>query len=151
MSAGLDLLEPADVAEVMRLERGEGYEGLVGRWEADEHGAEMAKPTSRYVGFRNPAGGLDGFVMFQELDQPVALLRRIAVTAPGQGVGGRLLHAAVDWAFAQGPYSGVRLQVRDVNARARRAYEREGFAFTGNDEGDHLEMLAAHAAWEARS
>lgn len=143
-------LSPDDIAEIMRLERGEGYEGLVGRWEAEEHRAEMSKVTSGYVGFRNPAGGLDGFVMFQELDRPVALLRRIAVGTPGQGVGGRLLQAAVSWAFAQSPYTGVRLQVRDINARARRAYEREGFAFTGNDEGDHLEMLVNRTAWEAR-
>lgn len=146
----LAFLSPDDIAEIMRLERGEGYEGLVGRWEAEEHRAEMTKATSRYVGFRNTAGGLDGFVMFQELDLRVALLRRIAVGAPGQGVGGRLLRAAVSWALAQGPYTGVRLQVRDINARARRAYEREGFAFTGNDEGDHLEMLVTRTAWEAR-
>ncbi len=147
----LTRLAPDDIAEIMRLERGEGYEGLVGRWEAQEHAAEMARPVSRYVGFRNAASGLDGFVMFQELDLPVALLRRIAVTAPGQGIGGRLLRSAVSWALGQGPYTGVRLQVRDINARARRAYEREGFLFTGNDEGDHLEMLVTRTAWEARS
>ena len=144
-------LAPGDLAEIMRLERGEGYEGLVGRWEAEAHRAEMETPTSHYVGFRNATGGLNGFVMFQELDLPVALLRRIAVTAPGQGIGGRLLQASVSWALGHGPYTGVRLQVRDINARARRAYEREGFMFTGNDEGDHLEMLVTRTAWEARS
>jgi hypothetical protein len=38
-----------------------------------------------------------------------------------------------------------------VTALSRRAYEREGFVFTGNDEGDHLEMLVTRTAWEARS
>ncbi len=146
----LAVLAPDDIAEIMRLERGEGYEGLVGRWEAEAHRAEMANFASRYVGFRSAAGGLDGFVMFQELDLPVALLRRIAVGTPGQGIGGRLLQAAVSWALAHGPYSGVRLQVRDINARARRAYEREGFVLTGKVEGDHLEMLVTRQAWEAR-
>lgn len=147
---GLAPLSVDDIAEIMRLERGEGFEGLVGRWEAEAHRAEMANPASRYVGFRNLSGGLDGFVMFQELDLPVALLRRIAVGTPGQGVGGRLLRAAVSFALAQGPYAGVRLQVRDINARARRAYEREGFALTGSGVGDHLEMLVTRNAWEAR-
>ena len=66
----------------MRLERRPGYEAFVGRWEAQEHAAEMASPAARYFGLRDGAA-LRGFVILQELDRPVALLRRIAVASCG--------------------------------------------------------------------
>ena len=39
----LSPLTPADIAEVMRIERLPGYEATVGRFEADEHAAQMAR------------------------------------------------------------------------------------------------------------
>ena len=55
-------------------------------------------------------------------------LGMIAVTADveGRGVGAALLHAAEDWARAQG-YAVLTLNVFERNVRAREAYERAGF------------------------
>src|ERR671921_716212 len=48
----LSPLMQADIPEVMRLERLPGYDAFIGRWEADEHAAEMASPDARYFGVR---------------------------------------------------------------------------------------------------
>ncbi|HEX7944278.1 MAG TPA: hypothetical protein VF495_06410 [Phenylobacterium sp.] len=39
----LSPLTPADIPEVMRIERLPGYEASVGRFEADEHAEQMAR------------------------------------------------------------------------------------------------------------
>ena len=144
-------LTPADIPEIMRLERRPGYEAFVGRWEADEHAAEMASPLARYFGLRD-GDRLAGFVMLQELDQPVVLLRRIAVDTVSQGVGGRLLRGVMDWVFRETAAEGLRLDVLPANARARRAYAREGF----EDDGEavihglpHVLMSIPRARWAA--
>jgi GNAT superfamily N-acetyltransferase len=56
-------------------------------------------------------------------------LGMIAVTeaAEGRGVGAALLRAAEEWTRAQG-YCTLTLNVFEGNARARRVYERAGFA-----------------------
>jgi RimJ/RimL family protein N-acetyltransferase len=119
-----------DIPEVMRIERLPGYDAFVGRFEADEHAAEMASPNARYFGERS-AQGLRGFVILQELDRPVVLLRRIAVDGVSQGTGGRLVRGVMDWVFQTTPAEGLRLDVLPANARARRTYAREGFTEDG--------------------
>jgi RimJ/RimL family protein N-acetyltransferase len=127
----LSPLTPADISEIMRLERGPGYEELVGRWDAEEHAAEMASPLARYFGLREGVG-LAGFVMLQELDHPTVLLRRIAVSEPGRGTGGILLRGVIDWVFGETDAEGLRLDVLPHNARAQRAYGREGLEAYGD-------------------
>ena len=43
----IDGATPADIPALMAIERGDGFEHLVGRWPAEEHAAEMALPGSR--------------------------------------------------------------------------------------------------------
>jgi RimJ/RimL family protein N-acetyltransferase len=144
-------LSPDDIAEVMRIERLPGYDAFVGRWEAEEHAAEMASPQARYFGLRSP-GGLEGFAILQELDTPSVLLRRIAVEGVSRGVGGRLLQGVMDWVFHETAAEALRLDVLPENARARRAYGREGF----RDDGEavihglpHILMSIPRGRWTA--
>jgi predicted GNAT family N-acyltransferase len=133
----------------MRIERLPGYDAFVGRWEADEHAAEMASRLARYFGLRADAG-LEGFVILQEMDQPTVLLRRIAVDGVSRGVGGRLLQGVMDWVFRETPAEGLRLDVVPANARARRAYAREGFAEDGEaviHGVPHILMSIPRARW----
>lgn len=144
----LSHLSPADIAEVMRIERLPGYDAFIGRFEADEHAAQMASPDARYFGLRNGAG-LDGFVILQEFRQPTVLLRRIAVAEPGGGRGTALLRAIMDWVFEETPAEALKLDVALGNPRARHVYEREGFAQYDVDEV-HYFLKIPRERWTAR-
>lgn len=129
----LSPLTPADIPEVMRIERIPGYEHVVGRFDADEHAAQMAAPDVRYVGLRE-GDGLAGFVILQAFDQPTVLLRRIAVSQVETGVGTRLVRAVMDWVFETTSAQAMKLDVALGNARAKHVYEREGFRQYAEDE-----------------
>lgn len=133
----LSPLTPADIPEVMRIERTPGYDAVVGRFDAEEHAAQMASPAVRYVGMRD-GGGLAGFVILQQFDQPTVLLRRIAVSQVERGVGTRLVRAVMDWVFQATPAAALRLEVSVGNPRARHVYEREGFRQYDADAVHHL-------------
>ncbi|MFN3582397.1 GNAT family N-acetyltransferase [Phenylobacterium sp.] len=141
----LSPLTPADIAEVMRIERLPGYDAFIGRFEADGHAAQMASPDARYFGLRNGAG-LDGFVILQEVRQPTVLLRRIAVAEPGGGRGTALLRAIMDWVFEETPAEALKLDVAVGNPRARHVYEREGFAQYAVDDVHHF-LKIPRARW----
>lgn len=133
----LSPLTPADIPEVMRIERTPGYDAVVGRFDAEEHTAQMALPTVRYVGIRD-GDGLAGFVILQEFDQPTVLLRRIAVSHVEKGVGTRLVRGVLDWVFQTTSAVAMRLDVAVGNPRARHVYEREGFRQYDADTVHHL-------------
>ncbi len=132
MEIGIERATRADIPGLMALERGEGFDRLVGRWSAEQHAAEMALPGSRYLVARSAARPA-GFVLLQELDDPhgCATLRRIAVGRPGEGLGARLLAAAQDEAFGVERVHRLQLRVYPENERARRAYRTAGFAEEG--------------------
>lgn len=129
----LSPLTPADIPEVVRLERLPGYDAFIGRFEAEEHAAQFASPEARYFGLRDGAR-LAGFVILQEFTAPTILLRRIAVAEPGGGRGTALLRQVMDWVFQETPAEALKLDVALGNARAKHVYEREGFAQYDVDE-----------------
>lgn len=141
--ADLVSLTPADVSEVMRIERLPGYDAFIGNFTAEEHAAELASPDARYLGYRRGAG-LAGFVIVQDFTAPTVLLRRIAVDEIGQGTGSALFRAAVDWIFASTGAEAVKLHVRPENHRARHIYLRAGFTRHGDDPAsEHLSVSRA--------
>jgi RimJ/RimL family protein N-acetyltransferase len=143
----LSRLSPADIPEVMRIERMPGYEATVGRFEADEHARQMASGNVRYVGLRDGAG-LAGFVILQELDQPTVLLRRIAVSLQDGGVGSWLVGAVMDWVFGETDAEGLKLDVALNNPRGRFVYERQGFEQYDADD-THYFMRIPRERWRA--
>jgi RimJ/RimL family protein N-acetyltransferase len=128
----------ADIPSIMALERGEGFEPLVGRWEAAAHAAEMDRSDSRY--FIAEANEPLGFVMLQDLGERHGnvLLRRIAVAKPGAGVGQALLRHAAAFVFAQPTPHRLYLRAHAGNARAIAAYVRAGFMQEGVEREGHL-------------
>lgn len=126
-------LNPADIPEVMRIERMPGYDAVVGRFTAEEHAEQFASPDARYFGLRE-GSRLLGFVMMQEIRAPTVLLRRIAVGEPERGIGTRLVRGVMDWAFGTTAAEAMKLDVHLQNPRARHVYEREGFAQYDADE-----------------
>lgn len=138
------LATEADIPLLMELERMPGFDRLVGRWSAEEHAAEMAKPSARYFLMRDDAGEPVGFVMIQGLGDvhKKAHLRRIAVARPGSGTGPRLMSAVLDWLYANTDVNRIDLDVYVENERAKRSYEKCGFQVEGrlrdfHRDGDH--------------
>jgi len=143
----LSALTPADIPEVMRIERMPGYEATVGRFEAEEHAEQMARADVRYVGLRE-GDGLAGFVILQDYDQPTVLLRRIAVSQQDGGIGSWLVGAVMDRVFETTPAEALRLEVALNNPRGRFVYERQGFEVYGED-GVHHFLKVPRERWRA--
>lgn len=144
----LRVASPADIQAIMALERMPGFEALVGRWSDGEHAAEMAKDSALYL-VAEENEGVVGFAMIQGLGDPhrKAHLRRIAVARPGEGLGTRLLNAVLDWLYANTDVNRIDLDVHVANGRARRSYEKAGFALEGrlrdfhrNGDGSYGDM-----------
>ena len=144
-AATLERLDASAIADVMRIESIPAYAGLIGTFSHAKHEAEMASSDSRYLGYRAGAD-LAGFAILQEFRQPVIRLRRIAVAAPGEGVGTTFLRALMDWVFETTPAAGLRLHVRAENARARSVYLREGFGDNSSDATGYR-MSIARERW----
>jgi RimJ/RimL family protein N-acetyltransferase len=125
-----------DLPFIMATERLEGYGALVGRWEEPRHRAAFLDGSHAYfIGFDGTQP--IGFVMLRFWDSPerITLVRRVAVTRPGEGHGRKLLAAVVERAFRY--TSAYRLQIGlfPENLRARRAYEAVGFVAEGISRG----------------
>ncbi len=129
----IDAATARDIPAIMRLERGAGFEHLVGRWSAEQHAAEMALPGSHYLLAQEAEGRTRGFLLLQRLDDPdlCAHLRRIAVAQPGEGLGTVLLEAALTHVFGTTHAHRFQLHVYVDNERARRVYARAGFIEDG--------------------
>jgi len=119
----------ADIPFLMATERGEGYDRLVGRWDADQHARTLADPLSAvFVDIE-----ADGFVICAGLDDPHSgiCLKRIAVGQPGRGQGRRLIAQVIDWAFESRQAPRIWLDVLGHNERAQKTYLALGFQVEG--------------------
>jgi diamine N-acetyltransferase len=127
-------LRPArfdDLDAILAIERGEGFEILVGRSTRREHEDMLAGPRHAYfVGERK---GVEAFAILRDLDHPHGnlYLKRIAVARPGQGDGARFLSLLIDWAFANTKAHLFRLDCVDDNFRAQAMYAKLGFRRDG--------------------
>lgn len=147
----------ADIPFVMSVERLEGYDALVGRWDEARHHAALADPRHTY--FVGSDGGEPvGFAILRDWAAPerVTQVRRLAVRDPGRGHGRRLLRAVVDAVFAETDAHRVWLGTFPDNLRARRTYEALGFvpegisrgsAFFGGVQRDELIMAVLRTEW----
>lgn len=125
--------EPSDIAAIRAIEADPLYDGLVGRWTEERHLAEMALPSSLYFVLRDAGGEVAGFALIQNLGDSdrKCHLKRIAVREPGTGAGSTLLKGILDRLFTESDVNRIDLDVFVGNDRARRAYEKAGFAVEG--------------------
>lgn len=139
-----------DLPYIMATERQDGYDALVGRWSEDKHREAFADRRHAYF-----LGQIDdepiGFAILRDWasSERVTLVKRIAVSKPGRGLGRQLLGAVVERVFQETDAHRLWLGVFPENARARRAYEAVGFipegvardsAFFGGLHRDELIM-----------
>ena len=153
---------PADIPAIMEVERMPGFEDLVGRWSAEEHSAEMAKPSVRYFVLRR-GGGVDGFALLQGVGNPDGRvhLKRIAVRNAGSGDGTILLREVLRLLYTTTDTNRVDLDVHMHNERAKHVYEKAGFVTEGvlrefhrRPDGSFADMWfmsILRREWEARA
>ena len=119
-----------DIPFIMATERLPGNEGLVGRWERDEHERALADPGNAY--FIGTVDGIPvGFVIVQHWASAThrTLIRRIIATETGNRIGRQLLTKVVDTIFAETRADWLWLNVHPDNIRAQRCYSALGFNF----------------------
>ena len=129
----------SDVEAVMACERAPGYEETVGRWTREEHLAALGDDGNRYIVGCMADGAFAGFVILQNA-QPGSqdiLLRRIAVTTQGQGIGRALMQESFRLAFDGLGASTVFLRVYPANARGIALYGKVGMRQTGEIDAPH--------------
>lgn len=118
----------ADIPFLMRAERGEGYEALVGRSDEDEYREFLADPD-KAIFIAHSAGENLGFILLNDVgvsDNGVRM-RRVVALVPNRGVGSFLVPAVLDWIFANTSTHRVWLHTRPDNRRARHLYAKVGF------------------------
>jgi ribosomal protein S18 acetylase RimI-like enzyme len=122
----------SDIPAIMLIERVDGYARLVGRWDADQHAAEMENPSSRYLLARQRTETA-GFAMLRGVGSAnqCVQLKRIAVQNAGHGIGSRLLRSVLQVCFDDLAAHRVELFVFVDNERAYRAYLKTGFVEEG--------------------
>jgi ribosomal protein S18 acetylase RimI-like enzyme len=144
----------ADIPFIMATERLPGNEGLVGRWEREEHERALADRSNAYfIGAAN--GKPVGFVIVQRWasDGRATLIKRIIVADTGRKLGRELLSGVIDKIFSETNASLVWLNVFPHNARAQRSYSALGFhvedraKFPETGESKMLLMVLQRAEW----
>lgn len=147
----------ADIPFIMATERLPGNEGLVGRWQRDEHEQALADPGNAY--FIGKADGSPvGFVIVQHWasEDGATLIRRIIVADPAKKIGRALLSKVIDTIFAETNASRVWLNVFPHNERAQRAYAGIGFRFQdrakfpASGSNTSLLMVLQRAEWRQK-
>jgi RimJ/RimL family protein N-acetyltransferase len=130
---GLRPAQPADIPFIMATERIPGFEKLVGRWSQEDHLAALRAPGYAYFLGMNAAGERTAFAIIRDLNDAHGnvCLKRIAVPAPGKGIGGRFLGTIVHWVFAETDAYRLWLDVLPGNTRARHVYLSHGFVEEG--------------------
>jgi RimJ/RimL family protein N-acetyltransferase len=161
MSEPVDLRRGAsdDIPFIMRTERLDGYEALVGRWDEARHRSAFA--DQRYAYFIAEVTGCPvGFALLRDWASPdrVTLVQRVAVSEPGRGIGKAMMRALVDTAFLQTAVHRLWIGCFPENLRARRTYEAVGFvaegiargsAFFHGEQRDELILSQLRPDWEA--
>jgi RimJ/RimL family protein N-acetyltransferase len=122
----------ADIPVIMTLERIDGYERFVGRWEHEQHSAEMKNPASKYLVARDN-GEIVAFAILQGLTTPNRSIRlkRIIARNPERGTGSKFLRSVLDVCFNELAAHRVDLFCHLNNERARRVYANIGFTEEG--------------------
>jgi len=124
---------PADIPFVMAVERIPGHDAFINLWAEEEHAASIAGPDHAYLIADGPDGRPAGFAILSDMRDVHGniCLKRIAVAAPGQGLGAPFLRAISGWTFGNTAAHRLWLYVVATNDRARHVYRAQHFAEEG--------------------
>ena len=123
----------SDIGFMMLTERQPGFEWKVGRWDEPRHRLMLADPANEMLVGLDAQNRPCGFAILRRLEdtEQNLYLQRIAMAAPGTGLGQPMLRALLDWVFGQTDTHRLWLLVKDGNDRARHVYAACGFIQEG--------------------
>jgi diamine N-acetyltransferase len=124
---------PGHVPSIMEIEAQPDCRPFVGRWPAALPCDALANPDCRYLLIDDGQAQASGFVILRGLAAGTGgiELKRIAVAAPGRGLGRRAMGAVMARVFGEDGAHRLWLDVFDFNARARQLYRSLGFREDG--------------------
>lgn len=122
-----------DIAFMMATERLPGYDWYVGRWDEAKYREIMADPANGFLIGLDAGGAPCGFAILRHNDdrEQNLYLQRLAMVAPGTGLGRPMLRALLGWVFGETDTHRLWLYVKDGNDRARHVYDSCGFTTEG--------------------
>ncbi|MCE8016155.1 GNAT family N-acetyltransferase [Halomonas sp. MCCC 1A17488] len=122
------------------MEAGEARDYII-PYSLEKHQQEYAKSAVIYKAVRN-GKVLVGFVMLALDPDGVSVeLRRIVVSAPGRGIGVRVLEGIRELCRSELGRKRIWLDVFETNHRARHVYEKVGYSCFGKTEHDGRTLL----------
>jgi diamine N-acetyltransferase len=124
---------PADLPQIMALERLPESRRYVGQWAEDHHARAMAGPDARYFVHEDEAGQIAAYVILLGFEEGPASIefKRFVVAQPGRGLGRGLLSEVLRLVFNEFGAHRFFLDVVEDNLRARHLYESFGFTQEG--------------------
>ena len=122
-----------DLDWIVQLETRPDFAAFIHRWPRDAHDRNLSDPDMRYLVWVDAAAHPAAYVILAGLASPARSIElvRMAVAAPGAGLGSRLLRHVIRLAFEQLGANRLWLDLFDDNHRARHVYKNAGFQQEG--------------------
>ena len=124
---------PADIPQIVALERIPAYRNFIGQWSEERHLQTLASPDARYFVSDSGDGKLNAYALLrglQEVSRSIEF-KRIVVATPGQGLGRAIILELMRVVFDDLHAHRFYLDVFEDNPRARHLYESLGFVYEG--------------------
>jgi diamine N-acetyltransferase len=122
-----------DIPQIVALERSPAATQFVGQWSEQRHRSTLNGADALYFVSENVSGAIQAYAILRGLNENSGAieLKRIVISAPGRGLGRRILVELVRLAFEELHAHRFFLDVYEDNARARHVYESLGFVYEG--------------------
>ena len=137
--------EPADLPQIVALERLPESRRYVGQWDEDHHARALAGHNARYFVHEDEHGQIQAYVLLLGFEEgPLSIeFKRFVVARTGRGLGRRLLAETLRLVFEEIGAHRFYLDVEEDNTRARHLYKSFGFI----EEGVMREATQRDGQW----
>lgn len=129
-----------DLLRICEMEEGEARNYII-PYSLKSHQEEFAKPSVLYKSIRQGDDQVGFVILVLDPDGVSIELRRIVVSNPGRGIGGRVLETVRDLCGSELGRSRIWLDVFETNYRARHVYEKAGYSCFGKSEHEGRALL----------
>ena len=124
---------PADLPQIVALERLPESRQYVGQWDEDHHARALAGHDARYFVHEDEYGQIQAYILLLGFEEgPLSIeFKRFVVAQTGRGLGRRLLAEILRLVFEEIGVHRFYLDVVEDNVRARHLYKTLGFIEEG--------------------